>query len=63
MTIKVPSVPEPTTTPESLRLSVLALKEGVEVLSAQRGSKLNAAVTWQDLVNLRLIKPTQVPKA
>jgi hypothetical protein len=59
--IKVPAISEPTTEPESLRQAALQLKEGVEILSGQRGTKLNAAVTWQDLVNLGLILPSQVP--
>lgn len=61
MAVKVPAVPEPVQTLESLRQTSAALKEGVEVLSGQRGTKLNAAVTWQDLIDLGLILASQVP--
>lgn len=62
MSVKFPAIPDPNTQPESLRQAVQALKEAVEILSAQRGSKANAAVTWQDLVDLGVILPTQVPR-
>jgi hypothetical protein len=39
----------------------MALKELVEQLSGQRGQPLNVAVTWQDLVRLRIVEPKQVP--
>jgi hypothetical protein len=60
-TPKFAAVPDPSGDPESLRQVAVALKENVEVLTSQRGPKLNAAVTWQDLVDLKLILPTQVP--
>lgn len=62
MTVKIPAIPEPQATSESLRQTVGSLKEGMEILAGARGTKLNAAVTWQDLVNLRLITAGQVPK-
>lgn len=62
MTIKPPGIPEPSKDPEALRLTTQSLKEGVEILSGQRGTKHNAAVTWQDLVDLGIILPSQVPK-
>lgn len=61
MTLKPPAIQEPNETPESLRQAVIALKEGMEILSGSRGSKLNAAITWQDLVDLRLITIAKVP--
>jgi len=60
--VKVPGIPDPQADPESLRQTVLSLKEGVEVLSGQRGGPLNAAVTWQDLVDLGLVTPARVPR-
>lgn len=61
MAAKYPSIQEPTTDNESLRLAILALKEAFEILSQQRGSRLNGAVTWQDLVDLELISASDVP--
>jgi hypothetical protein len=40
----------------------MAMKENVEVMSGTRGFNTDAAVTWADLVELKLIKPEQVPK-
>jgi hypothetical protein len=45
----------------SLRASVVAVKEVVEVLTRQRKPITSAAVTWQDLVDLGLITSAQVP--
>jgi hypothetical protein len=62
MTLKYPSIPEPTTTPEGLRDVAVATKQAIEILVGARGkNKLNAAVTWQDLVDKGLILPSQVP--
>lgn len=61
MAAKYPSIPDPNLDPKSLRDSVLALKQAFEIHSHQRGTPLNAAVTWQDLVNLGLITAAQVP--
>lgn len=61
MAAKYPAIPDPTLDPASLRDSVLALKQAFEIHSHQRASPLNAAVTWQDLVNLNLITISQVP--
>lgn len=55
------AIPDPQATPQSLRESVLALKETVEVLTRQRRPIAAGAVTWQDLVDLGLIKMSQVP--
>lgn len=62
MPAKYPSIPEPQADVLALRTSAAALKETVEILTLQRGSHLNAAVTWQDLLDLGLILPTQVPR-
>ena len=59
---KYNAIPAPTNDPTQLRLSVQALKEGFEMLSHQRKNVLNAAVTWQDLVDLGLIELSRVPK-
>lgn len=61
MTLKYPSIPEPTTTPEGLRDVAVATKQAIEILVGVRGGRLNAAVTWQDLVDKGLILPSQVP--
>jgi hypothetical protein len=45
-----------------MRDASIALKQSIEVLTGNRGSKLNAGVTWQDLLNLGLIVASQVPK-
>ncbi len=58
---KYPAVPDPSLKVESLRDSVLALKQAFEIHSAQRGKRLDAAVTWQDLVDLGLIDLADVP--
>jgi hypothetical protein len=40
----------------------MGTKELLETLAGQRGTNmLDSAVTWQDLVDLKLIKATQVP--
>lgn len=61
MTIKYPAVPAPAADVVSLRNSAHALKETVEILTQQRGDRALAAVTWQDLVDLKLILPSQIP--
>ena len=56
------AIPVPYETPHSLRITAMAMKERLEVLSGARGKTLReAAVTWDDLVELGLIKPEQVP--
>lgn len=62
MSAKIPAIQEPQANFESLRQVAVSTKEAIEVLAGTRGTKLNAAVTWQDLVNLRLITVGQVPK-
>ncbi len=61
MSIKYPAIPPPSTDPVSLRNADIAIKEILEILTQQRGDPLNAAVTWQDLVDLGLITLSQVP--
>jgi hypothetical protein len=59
---KLPTIPEPYENLPSLRVATMALKEGVEMLSGQRGDADDCAVTWGDLIRLGLIKQDQVPK-
>lgn len=56
------TVPQPDETIRGLRASVEGLKEIAEVLDGQRGSMMDAAITWGDLVQLGLVKPENVPK-
>jgi hypothetical protein len=46
----------------SLHASVVAMKEILETLTGQRNHANDAVPTWQDLVELGLIQPDQVPK-
>ena len=62
MSTKIPAIPEPQANPESLRQTALSTKSAIEVLAGTRGGKTNAAVTWQDLVDLRLITVARIPK-
>jgi hypothetical protein len=55
------SVPDPQLTLDSHQEVLKALKSNVEVLTQQRNPKSAAAVTWNDLVALGLIKASQVP--
>lgn len=60
----IPGIPEPSLTIASHQIVILALKEAVEILAKQRDPKQipHAAVTWQDLVDLGLVGPEQVPR-
>lgn len=58
---KYPAIPEPMSDLQSLRQSVVALKQVIEILLRQRGAKIDGAVTWQDLVDLGLITSDKVP--
>lgn len=62
MAARYPSIPSPQADLVALRSTGEALKETVEMLTLQRGSHLNGAVTWQDLIDLGLALPTQVPR-
>lgn len=55
------AIPVPATDVVSLHAAAIATKELVETLAGQRGSALDAAVTWADLLEAGLIKPEQVP--
>lgn len=46
---KYPAIPEPTVSSESLRDSVLSLKQAFEILTGQRGNAANAAITSDSL--------------
>jgi hypothetical protein len=59
---KIPTIIEPYENAASLRSAVMALKENVEMLTGQRGTIDDVAVTWGDLIRLGLIKQDQVPK-
>lgn len=73
----VQTIPEPYEDVQSLRRTALATKEVVETLTGQRGvdefiptahgpmktGLLDKAVTFRDLLDLGLIKPTQVPQS
>lgn len=61
MVARYPSIPDPTSDPVALRSTALTLKETVEILTRQRGDRTISAVTWQDLVDLGLILPSQIP--
>jgi hypothetical protein len=62
MAQKYPSIPDPITNVQALRDTTLALKEGQEILTRQRGDRSLSAVTWQDLLALGLITASQIPK-
>lgn len=48
MTAQYPSVPDPTLDPRSLRESIIALKQGFEILTGQRGNTDYAALLAGD---------------
>lgn len=62
MAPRYPSIPEPSTDTEALRRADLAIKETLEVITGTRGNRGDSMVTWQDLVDLGFIVPTQIPK-
>lgn len=62
MAQKYPAIPDPITNVASLREVALALKEGQEIITRQRGDRTLSAVTWQDLLALGLIKASQLPR-
>jgi hypothetical protein len=47
--------------PAALQATAIQLKEAVEIMQGQRAGMENASVRWQDLVNLGLITPGQIP--
>ncbi len=62
MPIRFPSVGEPTTDTNSLRDACVAMKEGYEILTRQRGDPNMSSVTWGDLVALGLVSADKVPE-
>lgn len=58
---KYPAIPDPTNDPTQLRITTSVLKQCFEMLTRQRKNVANAAVTWQDLVDLGVIKASQIP--
>jgi hypothetical protein len=60
---RFPGIPDPSRSVEGMFETVQTLKQVAETLTGQRrGSRANSAVTWQDLVDLGLIDPTQIPR-
>lgn len=57
-----PSIPEPQPEVSVLAECVRSLKQIAEVLTRQRGKPAQSTVVWQDLVDLGLITPDQIPK-
>lgn len=55
------TIPQPGNDLASLRATVVAMKELVEVLSGQRGPANDVAFTWEDAVELGLVQKDQVP--
>jgi hypothetical protein len=56
------TIPDPHENLASLRSTVLALKELVEMLAGQRGQAYDVAVTWQDLLDLQLVNKDDIPR-
>jgi len=56
-----PTIPEPLENVQSLRESVMSLKELAETLAGQRGQAYDIAVTWGDLIDLGLITEHDLP--
>lgn len=60
---RVPGIPDPSRSVDGLFETVTTMKQAVETLAGQRrGSRAESAVTWNDLVNLGLIDPLQIPR-
>lgn len=55
------SIPEPFENVESIYRTVLAMKELVETLAGQRGQAYDVAITWQDLLDLQMIRKQDIP--
>lgn len=60
MSNRWPAISEPEQTVESMHNTILELKQMVEILSQQRGNKLNHAVTFQDLLDRGLITENHI---
>ena len=59
----VPTIPEPYADIKSLHATCMALKEAIEVLTQQRGSAGDSAVTWQQLQRVGVITRAQLEEA
>ena len=55
------SIPEPYENVPALYRTAIATKEMVETLAGQRGQAYDVAVTWQDLLDLQLIRKEDIP--
>ncbi len=59
---RMAAIPVPYDDVQSLRATVMALKDLAEELSGQRGAVGDCAVTFNDLVRFGLIDRERVPK-
>lgn len=59
---RYPPIPDPSLEPEALRRADIAIKETLEIMSGTRGNRADSIVTWQDLLDLGLIVPGQIPR-
>ena len=55
-------IPEPLVDADSLYNTVAALKEVVETITRQRGKVTDSAVTVEDLIELKLIKRSDIAR-
>ncbi len=55
------TIPDPNKDINSIHATLMGIKELLEVLAGQRGRALNAAVTWQDLLDLQMINQADIP--
>lgn len=55
------TIPEPYENVQALYRTVLAMKELVEMLAGQRGQAFTVAVTWQDMLDLQLVRVEDIP--
>lgn len=62
MAARYPAIPDPNAEINSVRDTAATLKETSEMLTGQRGNRALSAVTWQDLLDLGLITPLQMPR-
>jgi len=62
MAPRYPAIPESSTDTNSLRRADEAMKETLEIMLGTRGDRGLSMVSWQDLVDLGLILPTQIPR-
>jgi len=55
------TIPEPTEDIASIYRTIVPIKELVEMLAGQRGQAYDVAVTWQDLLDLQLVRKAEIP--